>query len=576
MRRLENGAFLTVKGPMKSKFSLRRPAYNLILAASLLPTAAHAQIDDDEIIVEEDEDEDEDESDISDEEPESDVSEEPETKEPKTKDEEPVASEEDNESPESETAQTKDQSAVAPKTADPAEADATSDSSEESTEDSSSSVQSTTTHDDEAQAGQAAQAALMDTPKKEVSLSPLTFSTSTFSRFEYREGYDQLNVSRDRFAEGDMIVFRARLGIRTNPLPIADGSDVFVQFTPQASGTWGTNGTIGEANLGIYEGYLQFRSQRVDVQLGRLMMDYGDALVIGNLDWHQAGRAFDGGRARYKMSKGYLDVFFTQVAQSSSGAGGKFFAGDDVFWGAYLGIGKYLNEALDLDAYFLGFSNFGQEGVTDADTADTYDAESAHMFTAGLRLKQKLGFFDYRLEAGFQFGRTAALPPPGFSGSYVAAKGQQAYQADGELGVTLGRRTRLAVGGLIASGDDPSSERGEGYQDLYPTGHKFLGLMDVIGARTNIASGNLKWSQGFTTALKAQIDAHVFARLEEGGLGSVGGAGFAGTEVDAQLMQALGKYAQVRGLYGLFIPAAGQYASEDLAHYAEVEARVQF
>jgi hypothetical protein len=87
-----------------------------------------------------------------------------------------------------------------------------------------------------------------------------------------------------------------------------------------------------------------------------------------------------------------------------------------------------------------------------------------------------------------------------------------------------------------------------------------------------VGSGNLKVSQELTKSLKAQADAHVFARLEDGS----NEAGFAGTEVDLQLMQGLGKYAQVRGLYGLFIPASGHYPSDDLAHYLEIQAGVTF
>ncbi len=425
-------------------------------------------------------------------------------------------------------------------------------------------------------AAQAEQAALVDAPSKQASLTPLTLSTSTFSRFEYREGYDDLGVSRGRFTEGDAVVFRARLGIRTNPLPIADGSDVLVQFSPQASGVWGITGTTSEINLGIYEGYVLFRSQRLEVELGRFKMNYGDSLIIGDLDWHQAGRAFDGLRAHYKMKRGYLDLFFTQVAAGGPDAGPKLFAGDDVFWGAYLGIGEYLGAQLDLDAYFLGLSNFAQQGLVDAETGASYAMDSAHLFTAGLRAKQKMGFFDYRLEGDVQFGRSIQAPPPGFSGDHVDATQALAYQADVEFGFMISNSTRLAIGAVLASGDDPATDENEGFNELYPTGHKFLGLMDVIGSRTNVGSTNLKVTQNLGTSLKAQLDAHVFTRLEDGGLGSVSGAGLAGTEIDTQLGYMLGKYASVRGLYGLFIPASGHYASDDLAHYVEVEAGVRF
>ncbi len=437
-----------------------------------------------------------------------------------------------------------------------------------------------TTPEDEALAAQAAEAALVDAPSDEISLAPLTFTTSTFTRFEYRKGYEELGVSRGRFSEGDAFVFRARLGMRTQPLPIGDESDVLVQFTPQASGIWGNNWgvhpTIGEANLGIYEGYLQFRTRRLDVQLGRMMMNYGDATLIGSLGWNQVGRAFDGLRTHYKMKEGYLDLFVTQVAQSWGTSGGGFLSGDDLFWGAYLGIGHYLSDSLDFDAYFLGLSDFKEEGLKDAQTGATYDTEGAHLFTAGLRLNQQLETFFYRVEGGVQFGRQTEVPDPGFSGTQVEANQVFAYQVDVEAGLSLSTRTRLSLNGALASGNDPDTKKNEGWNHLYPTGHKWLGLMDVIGARTNLATGNLKIRQELFGDLSGQIDGHIFARLQDGGLGSEGGSGLAGSEVDVQLVERLGKYAQVRGLYGLFIPASGQYASDDMTHYVEIEAGVRF
>lgn len=548
---------------MKKQFTLRHSVFSVFFLGSLFSAShAFAQQDDGEITIEEDEDEEE--VVIEDTQAEENSDKDSASLEDSTSDEaasnEPEASEE----PASEEA-------PAPVQARPSKQESTKQS--EPSPELEPEVSSTKTSiEDEQLIEQAAQAALVDAPKNEVSLSPLTFSTSTFSRFEYREGYDKLGVSRGRTQEGDMVVFRARLGMQTNPLPIADGSDVYVQFTPQASGVWGTNGTVGEANLGIYEGYVKFRSHRLDVQVGRIMMDYGDALVIGNVDWNQAGRAFDGVRARYKMDKGYLDVFGTQVTAGTTNAGAKLFAGDDLFWGAYAGVGHYLSPTLDLDAYFLGFSNFAQEGLVDETTGAEYRLDGAHLFTAGLRAKQKLRFFDYRLEGGLQFGQSVAAPPPGFSGDEVSAVAHLAFQVDGEIGFALSSRTRLSLGGALASGNDPSTEKNEGWNELYPTGHKFLGLTDIIGARTNVGSGNLKVSQELTKSLKAQADAHVFARLEDGS----NEAGFAGTEVDLQLMQGLGKYAQVRGLYGLFIPASGHYPSDDLAHYLEIQAGVTF
>lgn len=431
---------------------------------------------------------------------------------------------------------------------------------------------------DDAKTEEAAAAALTDLPDASPSLLPLKLSTSTWSRLEIRENYDKLGVSEGRTQEGDVVVFRARLGLETNPLALTDTTDALLKFAPQATGQWGQDGTIGEANLGLYEGYFKIRSERFDLQVGRMKMKYGDALVIGDLDWHQKGRAFDGLRVHYKMKRGYVDFFGTQTVESHPEGSNRFLGGDTYFWGAYTGLGEYIAHDLELDAYFLGLSAVGDTGAQ-VDGVD-YDMESATRFTLGSRIKQKISYFDYRLEAGLQFGQTRPGRPA--TGADVPADSEVdsdsvlAYQADGEIGLTHSSGSRLSFGGAIASGDNPDTEKKEGWDQLFPTAHKFFGLMDVIGPRLNILSGNIKLSQPLTKSLTFKVDGHVFSRLERGGPLNYGEPGYAGTEVDTQLFQKIGKYVLIRGLFGIFIPASGQYLSDDVAYYGAAQAGLTF
>ncbi len=424
---------------------------------------------------------------------------------------------------------------------------------------------------------EAADAAAAEAPAAPPSLLPLTVGTSTWSRFESREGYAALGVARPRFSEGEAVVFRANLSIATNPLDLGDGITGQVKFTPQASGVWGTSGlggTVGEANVGIYEGYFKFAGARAELKGGRFMMNYGEALIIGNLAWHQSARAFDGVHAKYKMNKGYLDAFATQVASGWGTVADPFLAGDTYFWGLYSGIGGYLAEGMDLDLYLLGLSAAATEGLVDAASGDTYQRDGATLFTLGARAKQKLGIFDYRVEADLQFGESAGL----YSGDTVAeAVSTLAYQAEAEIGFSFTPKIRLGFGGLIASGNDTTTtDRNEAYNELFPTTHKWLGLMDVIGFRTNVASGFLKFNAGLTETLALMLDAHVFARPEAGGLGRSGADGLAGFEIDAQLAKKIGKFGSLRGLYGIFVANEDHYASGDPAHYVEVQGGIDF
>jgi len=277
------------------------------------------------------------------------------------------------------------------------------------------------------------------------------------------------------------------------------------------------------------------------------------------------------------MDHGYLDLFATQIREGSAFADRSLLGSDRYFWGAYAGLGDYVKDGLELDLYFLGLSQRTQDIEWGGE--QHFSSEGSTFFTGGSRIADKTGAIDYRLEAGLQFGTTSVYAenqlPYLSSGTFPNEK-VFAYQANGELGFSFGGRTRLSLGGAFASGDDATTTDVEGWNHLFPTGHGFLGLMDVIGGRTNVLSANVKVKQKLTSSLTFKVDGHVFARPEEGGLGSVDDSGMAGTEVDTQLVQKLGKYTHVRGLYGVFIPSSGHYRSDDLVHFAEFQAGLNF
>jgi len=419
-----------------------------------------------------------------------------------------------------------------------------------------------------------------------LSLLPFKVTTSTWTRFEGRANYDSLGVSRGRFLEGDAFFFRARLGLQTNALKLGRDLKGLVQFSPQASGKYGLGGTQTEHNLGLFEGYVRLDSSVFTIDFGRFAMNYGEALIIGSLDWAQQARAFDGVRGRYKLGdKAYVDAFGTLAAPDGvSPAEGHalvndpFAAGDSYFWGVYAGLGALvLDKNFDLDAYVLGNSNVASNGLPNVlDATTTLNRGGATEVTFGGRIKQKISEFDYRLEAGLQTGtRPVTVVAPALGGNQNVL----AWQLDGELGYNVIKQVHLALYGAVASGDDASTTTNEGWHELYPTGHKWFGLSNVIGARTNVADVAVKVSWGINETLKFLLDAHLFSRLQDGGLGQVGTNKLAGYELDTQLQQRIGGPTgpfYVRGLYGLFIPNSGHYATNDLAHYVEAEGGLVF
>ncbi|HEY5907230.1 MAG TPA: alginate export family protein [Vicinamibacteria bacterium] len=424
------------------------------------------------------------------------------------------------------------------------------------------------------------------------------FTGTMFTRYEMRANYDDMGVSRARFLEGDATFYRLRFGIGTGLIDIGKGLKVGLQFTPQAAGVFGALGpnTVVDATLGLHEGYGRVAGTYMRFDAGRFELNYGDALVIGNLDWNEVGRSFDGVRARLSSSPtgAWLDLFATMVDEgrdpSLTGPAAKglgFGDGDLYFYGAYAAIGPALMPGLDLDLYALaqGFHGVKNLKLAASDPmSPLYSRESATQVTFGARIKQKIKFLDYRVEAGLQTGsRPGAVPtvmpmvpPP----TRQAAADVSAYHVDAEVGLNLFEdKLRLAAEGIYASGDDAKSKKNEGWDELYPTAHKWLGLADVFHQRgvkrTNVTSGVLHLTVKATKDLSVQADGHLFMRPEKIGLVD----GRAGAEIDVGASYVLGKGLKVRALYAAFMPdkefypLAPAHGQVDPIHYAEVELR---
>lgn len=398
----------------------------------------------------------------------------------------------------------------------------------------------------------------------------LKFGGNFFTRYELRSG--ELPVLGNRPLNADTIFYRARISLTSAPIDLGGGLSSSVYFEPQASGAYDVGGELTDIGLDLHQGFLSLMSSGYKLDIGRFELAYGEHLVLGSVPWHQTGRAFNGGRIHIASSpeSAYLDLFVTLLDEGKlDGATqrpGKSYIGsrDAYFVGAYAGIGPALGK-MELDVYLLSKVWFGGP-LTTMTTNDmgemmtnTVDGDPAARLTLGVRAKQDLGVVDYRIEAGLQ---TGALQVDDKTPKVFA------YQADGEIGFKAGSSFRLAAHGFIASGDDPKTATNTAWDQLYPTAHKFLGLSDVFGPRSNVAGAALHASVAFTPTLKAALDGHTFFRPEPG----AGKKPYTGSEVDLGLAYAIAPSLVLRGLYGVFIPAKkGPFATDELQHYVEVE-----
>lgn len=452
------------------------------------------------------------------------------------------------------------------------------------------------------------------TPPADAEAWAPVYTGSFFTRYEMRANYDDMGVSRGRFLEGDAVFYRARFGIGTGLIDVGNDLKVALQFTPQSSGVFGAltaagaPSTVADATLGLHEGYARVQGTYLRFDVGRFELNYGESLVIGSLDWHETGRSFDGARLRLaqKPNSAWLDLFATMVSEGrdpvlvgTPGAKGLGFGdGDAYFFGAYAALGPALMPGLDLDLYALGSGVQARKNIKLVDPANAansalYKKEGAAQGTFGARIKHKLKWFDYRAEAGLQVGSRPGAAPrftvaPGTMSplplSEQKAVSVRAFHIDAELGLSLAEdKLRMSVEGIYASGDDPATKKHEGWDELYPTAHKFLGLADVLHQgsvqRTNVTSGVVHLTLKPTKKFSLQADGHLFVRPEKTAMTK---AGRAGAEIDVGAAYALGKGLKLRALYAVFLPDKDHYpvnpaaplaGQVDPIHYAELELR---
>ncbi len=209
-------------------------------------------------------------------------------------------------------------------------------------------------------------------------------------------------------------------------------------------------------------------TESLTARVGRQELLYGAQRVVSPLDWANTRRTFDGVRLLYKKNEWSIDTFLTYfVPPNPSNLDD---ANSDIgFYGSYATYSGFEN--FTLDAYYLGFDNNLGLG----------NDFSVH--TLGVRMHGGLGNWLWELEGGPQFGRQSDV------------RGGVDHSA-GFATVGLGRKMQTLPGGTTiwmyydyASGDDGAGNF-NGFNQLFPLAHKYLGFIDAV-ARNNIEAPNM-------------------------------------------------------------------------------------
>ncbi len=243
--------------------------------------------------------------------------------------------------------------------------------------------------------------------------------------------------------------------------------------------------------LRVYAGY---RTDKLDVQVGRMTMDVGSRRFVARNRTRNTTNAFTGINVRWTLPEGRaLQAFLTMpVARLPNNLerdrlrNNKFELDQEhkerVFWGLYLS-GVRMPAQVDTDWYLLGIKEDDRPGLPTRNT---------DFVTAGLRVQKAADAWGFEFESAYQHGTTRASILP----SDVTDLDHRAWFAHAELSRDLAGRWEP---GLIfrldyASGDkDPDDGEFNRFDTLFGARRWEFGVTGLYGvfARSNIVSPGL-------------------------------------------------------------------------------------
>lgn len=277
----------------------------------------------------------------------------------------------------------------------------------------------------------------------------------------------------------DEALLRTRLDVEA---ALPKSLKAFLQIQDSRSSGGEASVVANEKNTDLHQGYLDVADlwgKPVDLRAGRMELQYGDERLVGNADWLNAARAFDGLRLRARGGVWTADAFATVTKESGSLRKDEVFSG---FYGSCKAIAGH-----ETDAYLLAKTSTGTV------------AGDLSRYTAGARIKGVRGAANYSAEAAFQFGREGGASVRAAAAVLTASYG---FDAAG--------KPRLGLEYAYASGDaDPTDGKNQTFDPLHPSQHPFQGFMDLFALK-NVH--DFKVGSVFEPAKgwKAYADAHHF------------------------------------------------------------------
>jgi hypothetical protein len=342
----------------------------------------------------------------------------------------------------------------------------------------------------------------------------------------------------------------------------------------------------------LQQGYFKFGNPKefpLSLQVGRQELIYGDERLIGNADWLNIPRTFDAVKLRYEGRHGWIDAFTSRPVLAddhSFNLPNEY----ETFSGHYAST-KTLIPKQESQAYFLARNVETESPFAHArDVPQSGGASARDIYTVGIRFKSlpnQLHGWDYGTEIMGQFGRYkegATTLAAARARKSLTHEAFAAYVGGGYTWTNVSVTPRLGAEYNFATGDnDPNDDKHGTFDNLYPTNHKFYGIMDFVSLQ-NIHNVRFMASVAPVKKLTLALDYHLFwladtedsfytvtgARRTGGVPGSGKGYGlnpgygsFVGSEIDLVATYKITPWAIAQGGYGHFF--TGRYINQSLS-----------
>ncbi len=345
--------------------------------------------------------------------------------------------------------------------------------------------------------------------------------------------------------------------------------------------------------MDIHQGYITVGNHKefpLSLKVGRQELSYGDERLIGAFDWNNNMRTFDAAKLRWQNEYFWADFFSGRVVIPDDN---NFNMPNDYDWFSGVYASTKLIPKQTTDLFFLS-----RNANTSSPTVNTASGVPAFLngppprdiYTVGTRMKSLPGAYgpwDYTVELMAQFGHfndPATLNPGGKSLEH------EAYAACLNAGYTwtdAAWKPRLGVEYNFASGDsNPNDGKHGTFENLFPTNHKFYGIMDTISLQ-NMHNVRVGVSAKPLPRLMLALDYRAFwladthdnfytvAGFRRGGIATTPGTGYGinpsyggyvGSEMDLVATWTVNRFATAQVGYGHYF--VGDYIRESLSSSA--------